>query len=459
MRQAMHWYKFKALLLETGWLSPAYVCVDHTGIIRYLSNLKPVDSNNIESFSGYALPGFQNAHSHAFQYAMAGKAERNPNVANDDFWSWRETMYRFALSMDPDQLENIATMLYAEMLRKGYTQVAEFHYMHHNKDGTPYNNLAETGDRLIQAAKKSGIKITLIPVFYQRSNFGKAALPQQSRFISRSIDDYFQLLDDSAHAIKSQDYGRLGFGVHSLRAVDDVDIIKTYEQGPSGIPFHLHVAEQKKEVEDCVDYLKMRPSEWLLKNLPVDKRFNLIHCTHLNADETLGLAAAGANVVLCPATEGNLGDGIFSLTTFTRHNGRFCVGTDSQINLNLMEDLRWLDYAQRFTTHKRNTFADNAHVLFRNAMLNGYSANGSTTSQFFTIGESFDAVIYDAECPLIAQADLETLLETILYTSDSSEILGTIVNGVWLVRKGRHQNHEQILSAFVKTMKSLSGIS
>jgi formimidoylglutamate deiminase len=455
----MQCYKFNALLLEVGWLSPAYVGVDHNGLVQYLSNLQPTEFNNIENVSGYALPGFQNAHSHAFQYAMAGKAERNPDVVNDDFWSWRETMYRFALSMNPDQLESIATMVYAEMLRKGYTQVAEFHYLHHDKNGSPYNNLAEIGERLIQAAKRSGIKITLIPIFYQQSNFGKPPLPQQRRFICQSVDDYFHLLDDTSQAITCQGYGTLGFGVHSMRAVDHNDLITTYQQGPSEIAFHIHVAEQKKEVEDCVAYLGTRPMEWLLKNLPVDNRFNLVHCTHLNNDEILGLASARANVVLCPGTEGNLGDGIFNLKTFAAHQGRFCIGTDSQINLNFMEDLRWLDYAQRLTTHKRNTFADSAANLFRSAITNGFHANGSADSEFFRVGQAFDAVVYDAESPLIVQADLESLLATILYTSDASEIFGTIVNGAWVIKNGRHRNHEKILSDFVTAMKSLSRTS
>ena len=454
----MRYFKFTALLQQKNWVSPAFVGVDNNGIIQYLSDKEPLENSSIEKVSGYALPGFQNAHSHAFQYAMAGKVEKNPSTNVDDFWSWRESMYRYALSVDPDQLEAIATMLYAEMLSKGYTQVAEFHYLHHDRNGAPFNNLAEMGTRLIAAAKIAGIRITLVPVFYQKSNFGKDPLPQQRRFICQNIDDYFQLLDDSSHAVIAQGYGQLGFGVHSLRAVDHVDIIQTYNQGPIGIPFHIHVAEQKKEVQDCIEFLKIRPVEWMLDNLPVNNRFNLVHCTHLTNNEISKLASSGGNVVLCPGTEGNLGDGIFRLADFVNNNGNFCIGTDSQISLNLMEDLRWLDYAQRLTTHKRNTMPDGGRMLFHHAIINGRGANGIFTSEFFEIGQPFDAVIYNGESPLLGQSELDNLLSTILYTCDSSQIYGTIVNGEWIV-KGRHRDQEQILLKFLTTMQSLSRVS
>jgi formimidoylglutamate deiminase len=266
------------------------------------------------------------------------------------------------------------------------------------------------------------------------------------------------LLDDSAHAIVNQQYGKLGFGVHSLRAVAPTNIIETYSQGPSDIPFHLHVAEQKKEVDDCVSFLKSRPVDWMLRNLPVDSRFNLVHCTHLTAKEVSDLASSGANVVLCPGTEGNLGDGIFKLTDFIKHDGRFCIGTDSQISLNMMEDLRWLDYTQRLTTHKRNTFNEGAHPLFLQAISNGRRANGIFDSDFFAVGQPLDAVVYDVKSPLVGQAPLDNLLATILYTADSSQIFGTIVNGNWIV-KGMHKDYEQILTKFLSVMKSLGGVS
>lgn len=449
----MKYFKFKALLQESDWMSPAYVGVSDQGIIRYLSHLAPTEAVSVEFISGFALPGFQNAHSHAFQYAMAGKAEKHLPGLSDDFWSWREVMYRYALIMSPDHVEAVAAMLYAEMLRKGYTHVAEFHYLHHDVNGKQYTNRAEIGECLISAAKNVGINITLVPVFYQNSNFGKEATAQQRRFISKNTEDYFRLLDDSARAVQNQSHALLGFGVHSLRAVGHQEIIQTFIQGPADIPFHLHVAEQKKEVEDCLQYLKMRPVTWLLDSLPVNDRFHLLHCTHMDDHEVSALAKSSANVILCPGTEGNLGDGIFRLSDYAQHNGRWCIGTDSHINLNLMEDLRWLDYAQRITTHKRNTF-DDARMLFKNPIKSGRRAMGVSATDFFELGRPFDAVIFDAESPLLNQAELSQLLSTIVYTTDASEIYGTIVNGEWIVR-GKHRDHEQIVSRFLKTMRSL----
>jgi formimidoylglutamate deiminase len=449
------YFQFKKLLLKEGWLEPAYVGVDSSGIVQYLSAEKPPFPVSIEAVNGFALPGFQNAHSHAFQYAMAGMAEKHPPGSTDDFWSWREAMYGCALSMDPQQVETVATMLYAEMLRKGYTQVAEFHYLHHDKEGKPYANLAEMGERLVAAAHTAGIRITLVPVFYQKGNFGVAPYPRQRRFISQTIDDYLQLLDDTAHLVSQHAHASLGFGVHSLRAVDAADVIKTIEQGPTSIPFHLHAAEQRKEVDDCIAALKQRPVEWLLNNVSLDSRFHLVHCTHLTSNEVQRLAASGANVVLCPGTEGNLGDGIFQLTEFATHGGSWSIGTDSHISLNPAEDLRWLDYAQRFTTHKRNTFDDGASVLLDKTWTAGKKAMGQQPLNYFEIGKPLDAVVFHARSPLLAQAGTDHALPAILYTSDSSNILGTLVDGQWVVYQQSHRLHEKISSNFLGTLHKL----
>lgn len=453
----MKHYRFEALLQHNRWLAPAYAGVDSLGCLQYLSESAPETSTAIEAVNGFVLPGFQNAHSHAFQFAMAGLAEKHPSGTNDDFWSWREAMYRCALSINPEQLEAVATVLYAEMLRKGYTQVAEFHYLHHDQVGRPYANLAEMGERLIAAAKTAGIKITLVPVFYQKGNFGKAPHPRQFRFISGTLDDYFRLLEDSANVVLQYADAHLGFGVHSLRAVDHPDIITTFNQGPKDIPFHLHAAEQEKEVEDCIAYLKKRPVEWLLENLPLDDRFNIVHCTHMTDTEVMGLARTNANVVLCPGTEGNLGDGIFGLTDFVKHGGNWSIGTDSHISLSPLEDLRWLDYAQRLTTHRRNTFDDGAHTLVRKAFFSGRKAMDNTVStSFFELEKPFDAVVFNAESPLLLRPGLENILATIIYTADSSCISGTIVNGKWIVKNQVHLKADQFVPAFRKAVNSLS---
>jgi formimidoylglutamate deiminase len=404
---------------------------------------------------GVVLPGFLNAHSHAFQFAMAGMAEKHLPGSNDDFWSWREAMYECALSMQPDQIEAVAAMLYVEMLRKGYTHVAEFHYLHHDLNGRPYQNVAEIGERLLAAASSAGIKITLIPIFYQMGGFGKEAHSRQRRFLSKNVDDYLNLLLETRSAVNKSSNAQLGFGVHSLRAVGTNEIFKTIEYGPKDLPFHLHAAEQKREVQDCIHHLGQRPVQWLLNNLPVQDRFSIVHCTHLDDEEVKRLAKSGANVVLCPGTEGNLGDGIFRLTEFSQHYGNWTIGTDSHISLNPLEDLRWLDYAQRLLTHRRNTFNDGATVLMNKIIPSGRKALGIMCNNFFDIGCAFDAVVYSTHLPGTSQAYNEHLLPSLIYTADSSAIIGTLVNGRWIIKGHEHSHSQSIRERFSAAVREL----
>lgn len=433
----MTYFVFSALLLRAGWLRPACVGVDARGIVRYLAQQPPAAPGTpVQTVAGAVLPGFQNAHSHAFQYGMAGQAEQHAEGARDDFWSWREAMYACAETLSPAQNEQVATTLYRHLLRNGYTSVVEFHYLHHDPRGRPYANPAEMGERLVAAARTAGIRITLVPVFYQKGDFGRAAQPRQRRFCSRTLEDYLNLLESSRHAVAHYERASLGFGVHSLRAVAAADVRATHAQGPAGLPFHLHAAEQTREVERCQAHLGARPVEWLLDNLPLSDRFHLVHCTHLTPAETIRLAASGANVVLCPGTEGNLGDGIFPLVAYAEAGGRWSIGTDSHISLNPLEDLRWLDYGQRLLHRRRNIFADGAAVLVDQAFFAGHRAAGRTPADYFAPGQPLDAVVYDLGHPLLAQAGAQHLLPAIVYTADPSAILGTLVDGKWAYRAG-----------------------
>ena len=452
---SLKYFQFSGLLQKEGWLSSVFIGIDEVGLIQYLSSQAP-DANEIEMVEGFGLPGFQNAHSHAFQYAMAGLAENHPAGAADDFWTWREEMYRCALAVNPEQAEAIATMLYAEMVRVGYTHVAEFHYLHHDKDGKPYSNLAEMGERMVAAAKTAGIKITLIPVFYQNGGFGLDPQPRQKRFISKTIKDYFKLIEASQQILKNYADASLGFSVHSLRAVDLNDIKTTFNQGPVDLPFHLHVAEQKKEITDCLAFSNKRPMQWLLENLPVDERFHLVHSTHLDDDELNKLARAKANVVLCPSTEGNLGDGIFRMKEFAKLEGHWSIGTDSHIGLNPLEEFRMMDYHQRLVTNQRNTFeGDAAAYLVNESVSSGRKAMGFSSTNNFEIGKPLDGVVFNAKSHLVSETSDKNRLATILYTSDSSRILGTLVNGKWIVKKQHHQSGQKIKENFSKAMREL----
>lgn len=452
----MKTFHFNYLWLNKTWLSPAYVSIDANGLIQAISDKAPSKATAVEYVNGIALPGFQNAHSHAFQYAMAGLAENHAPGTNDDFWSWREAMYQCALSVSPEEAEAIASMLYAEMLRHGYTNVVEFHYLHHDKDGKPYINLAEMGERMVAAAKTAGINITLVPVFYQKGGFGQEPQARQRRFISRTVEDYFHLLDDSAEVVKRHAHAQLGFSVHSLRAVNLQDIITTYKQGPTTIPFHLHLAEQKKEIEDCLNYIKQRPAEWLLQNLPVDERFHLVHSTHLSDAEVTGLAKSKANVVLCPSTEGNLGDGIFRMKEYVKQGGNWCIGTDSHIGLNPLEEFRMIDYRQRLVTNFRNSFdGDAAAYLVNTEIEQGRVAMGLGTQAAFAVGQAFNAIVYDSGSPLLGVTSPKKLMATIVYASDASMALGTLVNGAWVVKNNRHVNSDTISKAFTKAIHAI----
>lgn len=448
---------FKALLTENGWLENVCVRLDQDGI---LLSLTPETEKSGEIVNGFALPGFQNAHSHAFQYAMAGLAELHEgNGIPDDFWSWRTAMYKLALSLSPGDMEAIATSLYSEMARHGYTSVTEFHYVHHDRNGKPYSNLAEMGERLISAAKNAGIRITLAPMFYQMGGFGQVPSEQQRRFISATTEDYYKLLDASAKVCQDYKGASLATGIHSLRAVKAADIMRVTNELAASQPFHIHVSEQLREIEDSMAFLGKRPVQWLLDHCNVGTNYHLVHATHLDDNEISGMAKAGAQVVLCPSTEGNLGDGLFRFADFQRAGGRWSIGTDSHIGLNPFEELRILDYGQRLITHKRTTFyktgaGDSGFNAIREAWFSGRKAMGENDAAFFSTGKPFDALVMDAEAPLAATA-AKNRCNTFVYASDVSNILGTIVNGKWIVKNGQHRNRTQIQSQFARSIAGL----
>ncbi|GAA4113639.1 formimidoylglutamate deiminase [Aquimarina addita] len=456
----MKTYSFKGILQNNGWRENTCISINDKGIItKIYDSTSNVDS--IENINGYAIPGFQNTHSHAFQYAMAGLAEKHQEAANqDDFWGWREAMYQLALSINPDQMETIATMLYSEMARHGYTNVAEFHYVHHDQQGNPYTDLSEMGSRLVAAAKTAGIAITLVPIFYQKGGFGLAPNQRQRRFISPTVDDYLKLVEASVKACSYYEQATFGIGVHSMRAVEPTDIIKITKSGPQDIPFHIHVAEQLKEIEECIKYVNRRPVDWLLDHLDLNDRFHLVHATHISKDETIRLAKSKANVILCPSTEGNLGDGLFPLKNYQKAGGNWSIGTDSHIGLNPLEELRILDYGQRVTSHKRNTYFSNKQLdagmyAIEMATLTGRKAMNNYTTSFFEVGQPLNACIIDATAPLIATSSIDNLTGTIIYASDNRTQWGTIAQGKLIVKNGTHFDHEIITNQFIKGIKEL----
>jgi formimidoylglutamate deiminase len=423
-------FRCQALLTRDGWLEPAFVTVDANGTVTSVSATAPAGTQAIP-LDGLVLPSFVNAHSHAFQYAMAGVAEHMPAAAaKDDFWSWREVMYGMANRITPSALEAVATMLYMEMAAAGYTHVAEFHYLHHDEAGRPFHDQAEFAHRLIAAARQADVALTLLPVFYQRGGFGKAAKATQRRFLSADPMTYRRLVDATRHAARGHADVSVGLAIHSLRAVAPEAIREVYGWNEA-VPHHIHVAEQQREVDDCVAHLKQRPVRWLIDDLGIDARTHLVHATHTDQHELGAIVKSGANVVLCPSTEGNLGDGLFALGGYHRAGGTYAIGTDSHIGLSPLEELRWLDYGQRLTSQTRNTLCapgdDSGHQLFQRVWQGGRAAVGASSArEYFAKGTSFDAIVVDAAHPVIAGKPAASRLAALIYASDPRCYLGVL---------------------------------
>ncbi|MGR6429850.1 formimidoylglutamate deiminase [Rhizobium sp. PAMB 3174] len=438
----------KALLAE-GWRKNVRITFDGRLIGSVTPDATPQAGDERHAI---VVPGMPNLHSHAFQRAMAGLAEvRGP--ASDSFWSWRTVMYDFALSMTPDQIEAVAAQLYMEMLEAGFTRVGEFHYLHHQKDGRPYANIAEHAERIGAASATAGINLTLLPVFYAHSNFGgQPPIDGQRRFVN-SLDSFARLMEASGKVTAGLDGGELGLALHSLRAVTP-DELQTLVKAHGDGPIHIHVAEQVKEVEDCVTWSGARPVEWLLANAPVDQRWCFIHATHMTDAETSGMAKRGAIAGLCPITEANLGDGIFPVEAFLQNGGQFGVGSDSNISISVAHELRQLEYSERLGLRARNVIAaagqSTGRRLFDGALAGGAKALASGTG--LIAGAPADLVSLDAETVFVRTDD--QLLDHWIFAD------GVSVDSVWAsgrkcVTGGQHIDRRRIADRFRNTMREL----
>ncbi|ADV13644.1 formimidoylglutamate deiminase [Mesorhizobium ciceri] len=402
------------------------------------------------------LPGMPNLHSHAFQRGMAGLAElRGPSA--DSFWSWREVMYRFALSMTPDQVEAVAAQLYVEMLEAGFSRVGEFHYLHHDRDGKPYANLAEMAERIAAAAGESGIGLTLLPVFYAHSSFGGAAPNEGQRRFINDVNRFSRLVEKCRESVRALDQAVVGVAPHSLRAATPEELFDVTALAPDG-PIHIHIAEQVKEVEDCLAWSGARPVEFLLANAKVDKRWCLIHATHMTDAETVAMAKSGAIAGLCPITEANLGDGTFAAPLFREHGGRYGVGSDSNVLIGLPDELRQLEYSQRLAHRARNVLAvaggSTGRALFDAALDGGSVALGAGASAI-AAGASADLVSLDPKNPSLAGKSGDAILDAWIF-ANGSKVDCVWVHGRKQVSGGRHVKREAIAERFRNVMTALS---
>jgi formimidoylglutamate deiminase len=385
-------------LTPDGWRRDVVVRIDH-GVI---ASVEEPDGGPADRVSGVVVPGLPNLHSHAFQRAMAGLTERRGSDS-DSFWTWREAMYRFVERLSPDDLEAIAAFAYMEMLEAGFTRVAEFHYLHHQPDGRPYDNVTEMSERIVAAADSAGIDLTLLPVLYRQSGFlGKPPTPAQRRFVC-DRDVYARLMETQVLA------GNIGIAPHSLRAVT-LDDLQWAALTWHGFPAHIHVAEQTREVEECLAAHGRRPIDLLLDTVEVDaRRWCLVHATHADAGELARIVKANATVGLCPITEANLGDGLFDASAFLAHGGQFGIGSDSLIRISAADELRTLEYGQRLMHRQRNVLGEatrsTGRRLFEAAVAGGAQAmGGEWPVGRISVGERADFVVLDRHHPALAAA-------------------------------------------------------
>lgn len=396
-----------------------------------------------------AVPGLCNVHSHAFQRGMAGLTERR-GATGDDFWSWRDIMYRFVDRLTPDDVEAIAAQAYAEMLESGFTRVGEFHYLHHDETGAPYADPAEMAGRIAAAVEKAGIGLTLLPVFYAHSDFGGAAPTRaQRRFVS-SAESFAALLE--ASTVHLREDARLGLAIHSLRAATAEEIAAVLALARAG-PIHIHAAEQMREVEACLAHLGARPVQWLLDNAAVGERWCLVHATHMNDAEVERLAASGAVAGLCPITESNLGDGVFPAVHYLRSGGRFGIGSDSNVLICAAEELRTLEYSQRLTHRARCLLADDGtpsvgRRLFASACAGGAQALGVASG--IAGGNAADIVSLDAAHPALADRKGDALLDSWLFAGGAIDCVWR--RGVKVVSGGRHRDAAEIAKRYRATL-------
>lgn len=422
------------------------------------SRFAPASPGAGEHIGRFVLPGMPNLHSHAFQRAMAGLAERR-GPGEDSFWTWRETMYAFAEAIDPDDMKAIATQLYVEMVKAGYTQVCEFHYLHHGPRGVPYADPAAMSLALIEAAKEAGIGLTLLPVLYMTGGFDGRALNERQQRFRHDVGQYVSLLERLAPL--QNDMLRLGVALHSLRAVPEDAMRALLSTGVCrDMPVHIHIAEQIGEVQDCLGARGARPVEWLLDHADVDARWTLVHATHLTAHETDRLAKTGAVAGLCPTTEANLGDGLFPLAAYIDAGGTLGIGSDSHISVSPVEELRWLEYGQRLITRHRNVAARRPEesvgtALWQRALDGGAQASAATIAQLAE-GARADLLVLDDRSPLLAARDEADVIDSFLFAGNTPLVRDVMVGGQWRVRDFAHAAERSAADAYRVVVERLA---
>lgn len=453
--QSAHSLFFRRALLPQGWAGNVRITVAGGAVMAVETDAVQAPG---EADLGVVLPGLSNVHSHAFQRAMAGLTEeRGPNEG-DDFWSWRALMYRFLDRGGPEEIEAITALAFAEMLEGGFTRVGEFHYLHNDPDGRAYADRGELAGRIAAAAEATGIALTLLPVFYAHAGFGGTPPAHGQRRFINDIDGFATLMDESRRIASALPDAVVGVAPHSLRAVTPGEIAAVVPMAGDG-PVHIHAAEQTKEVQDCLDWSGARPVQWLLDNVGLDRRWCLIHATHLTADETTRMARSGAVAGLCPVTEANLGDGIFPAVDFFAQGGAFGVGTDSNVLIDAAGELRALEYSQRLTRRGRAVLADKeastGGTLYRRALAGGAQATGGTTG--IAVGQAADFVSLETDDLAYAGRSDDALLDSLVFAGPKRAIRTVWRRGRVVVENGRHVGRDAIEARYRRALDAVLG--
>jgi len=452
-----------AALLPEGWRPRVRILIS-AGVIETVTPdaaLEPGDER-----AAIVVPGMPNVHSHAFQRAMAGLAERRGPQGTDDFWSWRELMYRFLERIEPDELQAIAAYAYADMLEAGFTSVGEFHYLHRTPSGGLYADPAELALRQLAAADATGIGLTLLPVFYEASGFGGAPPTAAQRRFVTDLDAFAEIVArvrDAMGGERATQCGAaraVGIAPHSLRAVTPGALRSLLRLYPRD-RVHIHAAEQPKEVSECIAWSGRRPVEWLLENAPLDGRWCIVHGTHVVPSEVAALAASGAVAGLCPLTEANLGDGVFPAIEYQAEGGRWAIGSDANICLDAAGELRQLEYSQRLLRGVRNALAasersSTGRCLFEAAAAGGAHALGLSIGAIAPRHRA-DFVLLDDSHPDLEGRSGDALLDTWIFSGGRTMIRDVIAGGERIVKQGRHRDRERLSAAYRKAASRLTG--
>lgn len=449
----------ESVLLPSGWARDVRIVTDGAHIARITAGVAPGPGDERHAIG---LPGLPNVHSHAFQRALAGLTERR-GPSQDNFWSWRELMYRFVGNLGPEELEAISALAFMEMLEAGFTRVGEFHYLHHDRDGRTFADPAELAGRIAAAAAESGIGLTLLPVFYAHSGFGGAPpSPRQRRFIT-DADGFARLVEGCRRAVTSLSGASVGIAPHSLRAVTAEELTAVLPLAQGGV-IHIHIAEQTREVDECVGWSGRRPIEWLLEHAPVDERWCLVHATHADDAELAGIAARGAVAGLCPLTEANLGDGIFPGGSFLARDGRIGVGSDSNILIDAAGELGMLEYSQRLALRARNVLAGGAdgstgRALFDAALAGGRQALESRAPHAvgggLAAGAPLDLITLASGHPALVGRGDDEILDSWIFAGGRELIDCVWRAGVKLVSGGRHRAREATVARYARALRQL----